>query len=1262
MPGGNKTLSATFKAVDNFTPVVNNIAKAGKSATKEIKQFQETLNKGVSASAMENTAGTIENAFENAESESVRHIRAIENAVENSSASSSESVAKMAQKYEELQRDLQEAHTRISGLEAELERLGNETEDNSEKFEALGDSASKMGDMLKTAISGAVAFFGVSKVTEAIDSELKAVNQFQARVGASSKEMKEYRSEIKDLYNDGMGESLEDVANSLATIKTSTNLVGKELVSTTHNALLLRDTFDFDVGESTRAVKMMMDQFNLSSETAYNLITQGAQKGLNKNDDLLDTINEYSVHFKQLGFSADEMFNMLENGAKSGTFSVDKLGDTIKEFGIRVIDGSDTTVTAFKMAGLNADSMAKKFSKGGSDAKEAFTETIKALKDMKDPIEQNTAGVNLFGTMWEDLGAKGVFAISNLNGEISSTSDALEKMNEVKYEDLGSTFTVFGRNIMSSFTEGITSDSGDLIESIRDLQEKIMPDVKEFGEVVGNIVEKGIDGIDYITEHTELFKVSLSGIIGLLSAKKAINGITGLASGLGTTIGASTKVGGALTTVASGLGSIALPATLAVGGITAVTAGFLAYENYAKNSSVEEHFGNISLSLEEMDSIANRIVLGGNLNKIETSIEQFKKADGLKSNLEEIYNELNKADWKINLGIELSKNERENYKSNIESYVNKAQEYINQQHYSVDMGVRLLFNKSDSNKGKEINGTVNKYYSELNEEVANLSQQLSDIINDGITIDEEAKIKEIEYSIAEITNRVQADQNEIDAIKIKTEYSGSLDLESQEGLVTKSIEFATKQQDSNLDIYTKTLFSIEKEHEKWLNNEKDKNGKRTGISDVEYNEQKYSLANERLYQDSLGVNKAVNMSLMGIQNTYGSEIQKAYSSKAMTEFISNINDTSKYILEMTKAYGSKSDNTISAINSSFSSVGTSGMELQNALSVGDRKTIEEYYKTLEPAKEKQEDIVNRYLELGQSIPKATAEGILDTAKIGALVGDLDSIYTMVGYNATSNNPAYAEAMLAAKESGLEVPDSIMLGIELAKPGAISKATEAGTETGEAAKNGMANTKAGVKVSTENAIGNGMCEGIDNARSKIATKIQQLKSYVETALNIGGTATVTGPDGTKTSTTFEMKAKGIATNAEGGIYDSPLLTWVAEAGDAEAIIPLNNSQRAYDLWQEAGMRLGTIRGFDDSQPLNITANTSDIVNDKDVMGVYSSAVNKTIVLKLEGGGEIKIPSTMDKNEVLNLLTSNLKPVLLGIINQELFEEGDGAYVT
>lgn len=1248
MPGGNKTLSATFKAVDNFTPVVNNIAKAGKSATKEIKQFQETLNKGVSASAMENTAGTIENAFENAESESVRHIRAIENAVENSSASSSESVAKMAQKYEELQRDLQEAHTRISGLEAELERLGNETEDNSEKFEALGDSASKMGDMLKTAISGAVAFFGVSKVTEAIDSELKAVNQFQARVGASSKEMKEYRSEIKDLYNDGMGESLEDVANSLATIKTSTNLVGKELVSTTHNALLLRDTFDFDVGESTRAVKMMMDQFNLSSETAYNLITQGAQKGLNKNDDLLDTINEYSVHFKQLGFSADEMFNMLENGAKSGTFSVDKLGDTIKEFGIRAIDGSDTTVTAFKMAGLNADSMAKKFSKGGSDAKEAFTETIKALKDMKDPIEQNTAGVNLFGTMWEDLGAKGVFAISNLNGEISSTSDALEKMNEVKYEDLGSTFTVFGRNIMSSFTEGITSDSGDLIESIRDLQEKIMPDIKEAGEVVGNIVEKGIDGIDYITKHTELFKVSLSGVIGLLSAKKAINGITGLASGLGTTIGASTKVGGALTTVASKLGSIALPATLAVGGITAVTAGFQAYTNWAKQKDLEKHFGSVSLSMQEVEDIADKIVANGNMSKIRSSLEEFSKVDTIKKNIDEAKSSIDKFDWKINMGFKLSAEDNNDYKKSIESYISEVQSYVEQRHYSMNISAQMIF--GDSKEGKEITKTLNTFYSSQETELKKCGEDLQSVINkafeDGLLdFDEQKKIEELTAKMTKIKKAIEDNKFDANLEIIGSDYSDkklSADsFKDMQGEVNENIETvrqANKESHQNLIIDIKNAYANNPEQMKYRLAEADKAYK---IADASY------------------VGKGVEIEANTIHNSYKQDIDKGYE---VYNRGFNARNYGKQIAEAIDSSGSDVKKSYENLDNLIE------MEAQNmetawaSMSSSTQKNISEMYNSLKPEQSQLTETATACIDAGKNIPESIAQGILDSAAVGAVVGNTDSIYIRTAYNMTQQNPAYAEAMLAAKESGIEVPNSIMLGIELAKPGAISKATEAGTETGAAAKNGMANTKAGVKASTENAIGNGMCEGIDNARSKIATKIQQLKSYVETALNIGGTATVTGPDGTKTSTTFEMKAKGIATNAEGGIYDSPLLTWVAEAGDAEAIIPLNNSQRAYDLWQEAGMRLGTIRGFDDSQPLNIAANTSDIVNDKDVMGVYSSAVNKTIVLKLEGGGEIKIPSTMDKNEVLNLLTSNLKPVLLGIINQELFEEGDGAYVT
>ena len=64
--------------------------------------------------------------------------------------------------------------------------------------------------------------------------------------------------------------------------------------------------------------------------------------------------------------------------------------------------------------GLNADEMAQKFAAGGDTAKEAFNETLEALAAMEDPIAQNTAGVDLIGTMWEDLGPEAVTALAGI--------------------------------------------------------------------------------------------------------------------------------------------------------------------------------------------------------------------------------------------------------------------------------------------------------------------------------------------------------------------------------------------------------------------------------------------------------------------------------------------------------------------------------------------------------------------------------------------------------------------------------------------------------------------------------------------------------------------------------------------------------------------------------------------------------------------------------------------------------------------------------
>ncbi|UTW70854.1 phage tail tape measure protein [Anaerobacillus sp. HL2] len=68
----------------------------------------------------------------------------------------------------------------------------------------------------------------------------------------------------------------------------------------------------------------------MSADEAYNIIAVGAQNGADKNGDLLDTLNEYSVQYSSLGLSADEFIASLLAGAESGAFSIDKVGDAVK--------------------------------------------------------------------------------------------------------------------------------------------------------------------------------------------------------------------------------------------------------------------------------------------------------------------------------------------------------------------------------------------------------------------------------------------------------------------------------------------------------------------------------------------------------------------------------------------------------------------------------------------------------------------------------------------------------------------------------------------------------------------------------------------------------------------------------------------------------------------------------------------------------------------------------------------------------------------
>lgn len=511
-----------------------------------------------------------------------------------------------------------------------LENKSNKTDLSKVKKEM--DDVKSSADNLKSAVGDALKEAGAAATTVggaltgtviSANSEEKALNSLQAQTGLTAEEMTKYKSVLEDVYKGNFGESQEEVANVLALIKQTTNETNpSKLKDMTENLFTLRDAYDYDFVETLRAVNMLMEQFGITGEDAFNLIAQGSQKGLNKNGDLLDTINEYSVHYKQLGYDANEFFNSLENGSKAGTFSIDKLGDAMKEFGIRSKDTASSTQEGFTLLGYGAkasaediqkakDEVAKleknlyyakeeqkgfnnstselakqknadkieqyskalktakenlanlesagkgakgsiedlqaRFAKGGDSAKSATSEVLKALFEMDDKVKQNQAGVDLFGTMWEDLGIDGVKALMKVNGSADKAKNTMKKIKDIKYDDVEADWASLGRTVQTDVINPIGKSLFPEVKKLCNFASKhtkdIIPTLKIVGSLVGGIwvgkkttvvvsgVQSLIGAYKSLRIATETAKISQEGL-NFAQKSNAIGTIVGLAATL----------------------------------------------------------------------------------------------------------------------------------------------------------------------------------------------------------------------------------------------------------------------------------------------------------------------------------------------------------------------------------------------------------------------------------------------------------------------------------------------------------------------------------------------------------------------------------------------------------------------------------------------------------------------------------------------------------------------------------------------------------
>ena len=459
---------------------------------------------------------------------------------------------------------------------------------------SVAATTKQLGIVDKKALETAAKFTGIAATAAAAAGAMAAgfiksgvdytrtMNGIAAQTGKTGKELQELSSIARDVWVSGKGESFQEVADALVNIQQASGLAGKELEAAANASMLLKDTFGMEAQETTRAATALMKNFGISAEEAYGIIAVGTQNGANKNGDLLDTLNEYSVHYKALGLDADQFVQSLIAGAEAGSFSIDKVGDAVKEFTIRSKDASKTSMEAYQQIGLDGEAMTAAFAAGGEAAEAAFFQTVKALDAMKDPVAKNAAGVALFGTMFEDLESGVLQTLGSMKGAGIDAAGALEEMERVKYNDLGYAVTQITRSFQDGLIPSAEAAGQEIFKHMPAIKEsiaEIAPVVAQLGQSFAAALPGIIDGVkNVITTVSEFagFIINnwnwigpvISGVVGAFMLFKTVTTVVAAASA------ATTALSTATTFLSGPFGAVAI----AIAGL--IAAGVMLYQNW----------------------------------------------------------------------------------------------------------------------------------------------------------------------------------------------------------------------------------------------------------------------------------------------------------------------------------------------------------------------------------------------------------------------------------------------------------------------------------------------------------------------------------------------------------------------------------------------------------------------------------------------------------------------------------------------------------
>ena len=1008
-----------------------------------------------------------------------------------------------------------------------------------------------MVNMAKSAAKMVAVAFSAVKVGEFVTDAVEVYSEFEqsmANTAAVANATKYEYEQLEEAARE-MGKATTKTAAEASDALGYMMLAGwnvNDAISGLEPVLRLSEATQMDLATCSDLVTDSMSALGLSVDdlTGYlDICTMANNKANTSAEALMEafigcggTARTAGANLNDTATALGILANNGTKGAEAGTAlnsmlvrmtSKDVAINAMKELGVAVFDDAGEfrglqvvlSETQKALSNLTAEEQASYMSKI------AGTNYYTEMSYLLDAVSEKADGT---ATAWDSLSA----SLDDSDGALMNMANTVTDTLQGAFARLDSAADDAKISLADAFSDDLKGMINGLAEFIPTLTQKFIDFSTKAGPKISKAfktIQKGagdawkvISNIGgWILDNFDAVQVAIVGIGSAIAAYKVINGIIGM-------VNAFKSMSLVLTN----------PWLLVLVGVAAAIVGIATAiktaEKQAAKSNLAEHFGDIALSMEEISEAADYLIRTEGLTKVEESLAAFGELDGIADSMQDSINAINKMNWKVSIGMELSADEQDSYKAEIENYIAQAQAYVEQERYALDIGFSAMsdLDPDESNAVDKIRQFYENKQGELSELGVKLSDAVTEAFADGfLDIDEANKIAELQAQMANIEKALATSDFDAQLKVMELQYSGAeLDAESFQALQ----EELAAQTEAAAASFEESL-------------QKNLAAAKVTFDGGGMNLEEYNTAVNAFYEEYLSAvseleGKSLDFQINTIMQQYSDDVDAFREN--MNEVMAEFSDDA-YSWDWTERPVIMMDAMVQSL-------------YDNDISKDTKQAIAMLLESMQPSVEQMEALKKQYEDLGMEIPKSIQETLANADLLGAMTaydklwgtgGDVESVWKVAqGY--IVNEADYEEIEQTLRGYGWELPEAVAEELETAQ-----------TETLAPAIDGM-------YAYSNDYLNEQFSQGFDVSTDVNVTLNPIITNAAAAAINIA-TAAANAAKSTGA-------AAGIGGHAEGGIFDRPHVAWFAEDGP-EAAIPLDGSSNAISLWERVGKLLGVFDG-------------------------------------------------------------------------------------